>query len=127
MLIQPVVAQKPPKKTNDWHFKSKYGQAIVHWVFMFFIWAAMLASIYLIKAVRSGTWFQINNGNNLRASAVFTLSFFIVIYVIGITLFLISEMILNGLNKIHYSFFINLNGIIVITFLFFWILTFTLF
>lgn len=124
MLIEPVIAQQKEKSNQLKAIKLGNRRFFLHWGLMVCVWLMMYININLIYAVRKGTIIFDISDSSLKASSIFTLAFFEIIYAIGITLFLLSQMILNRSNSKYYSFFINLNSVVIIAFLIFWIFTF---
>jgi hypothetical protein len=113
MLIVPA-ANQPAREHN-----KKGGPAIiVHWFLMSVWWIVLFTGGYGMVGIKTGRITLASNATFV--SVVFTLSLFMVIYSIGMTLFFIAYSLLNKSKDQKYIFFNRLNSLMIIAFIIVW-------
>jgi hypothetical protein len=113
MLIEPVINKKQTKPTPI------NKKSLIHWCLMLVLWFFVFVHGWLLFKSRSG---QLSDDAVINSSIVFTLSLFFCLYVIGVTIFLVINFMLNRRFGELYNFFIQLNSLVISAFGVLWLI-----
>jgi|GEM_PF-4868152 len=113
MLFEPVIKKKQTKSAPI------NKKSLIHWYLMLILWFLAFVHGWLIFKSALG---QVSNDVVIYSSIVFTLSLFFCLYVIGVTIFLIINLILNKNISELFDFFIQLNSLVITAFGVLWLI-----
>jgi hypothetical protein len=117
MLIEPL-----KKKSAPSNLPSPQQKQTSHWILMSVLWILLIFNVVVVIGVQLGSSLPLIKTTTARESAFFTVNLLMALYTIGITLFFVSYRLLNRRHPIVYTFFKQLNSLVLTAFIVLFIL-----